>query len=122
MKYEYELGSIKGVQNGALLYDNGGKTEKVDIKQSADIWWNIHNKPSILDIFLRRKSKNKFAGDKCFNFVQPYIRMYAGEDEIIFKETLPEELDSSDACELRQWWDMINFSMNQAGYWLFDEG
>lgn len=122
MKYEYDLSSIKGVKDDALLYNVNGEINKIDIKQSADIWWDIHNKPSLWDIFLRRKSKNKYAGGKKFNFTEPYIKMYAGEDEIVFKKSLSEELDSSDACELRLWWDEINFSLNQNGYWFFDEG
>jgi len=122
MKYEYDLSSIKGVKDDALIYDVGGEVKKIDIKQSADIWWDIHNKPSIGDIIFRRKSKNKYAGGKRFNFTELYIRVYAGEDEIVFKKSLSEELDSSDACELRQWWDQINFLLNQDGYWFFDEG
>lgn len=50
MKYEFDLASIIGVQNGALLYNNGGK---LDIKESADVWWdNINTSINQLGYYL----------------------------------------------------------------------
>lgn len=119
---EFNLNCLQGISNGYLLYEDNGKVEKIDIKKSAEIWWEMHHKSSVWDVLLKKKTKNKYAGGKHFNFAEPYIRLYIGEDEIIFKEKLPEELDSSDACEFRMWWDKINMDFNQLGYWLFDEG
>ena len=79
-------------------------------------------KKTLMDIILRKKQKNIYAGDKCFDMSKPYIRMYAGADEIVFTEQLPEGLDSSDICELRAFWEDINMNLNKQGFWLFDEG
>ncbi len=93
----------------------------IDIKKSAEIWWDKHHKSSVMDVFLKKRAKNKYAGDKCFNFIELYIRLYVGEDEIVFKKKFPDEVDTSDACEFRMWWDDINAKINQWGYWLFGE-
>ena len=122
MRHEFSLDSIKGIQDGALIYDSGSKTDKIDIRKSAHIWWSIHKKPSLLEFILNGKIRNKYAGDKCFNFVKPYIRLYSGEDEIFFYKIINEEFDTSDACELHMWWDKINSDINKLGYCLFDEG
>lgn len=122
MKYVLELTSIKGVQSGALLYNVDGKTEKINLKESAAVWWDIYNKSSMLNTIFKRKARNKYIGEKCFNLKQVYIKMYAGQDEYIFIKSIPQEFDLSDACELRTWWDNINMSIIQAGYYLFDVG
>ncbi len=57
MKREFDLNCIQGVCDGMFLYEDDGKIEKIDIKKSAELWW-----------------------------------------------------------------DDINISLNQLGYWLFDEG
>ena len=71
-----------------------------------------------------RLNRSKIFCYLCFliPFVEPYIRLYVSEDEIIFKKKFPDEVDTSDACEFRIWWDDINNGLNQLGYWLFDEG
>lgn len=38
-----------------------------------------------MDILLRNRVKNKFAGDKCFACTEAYIRLYVDEKEILFK-------------------------------------
>ncbi len=118
---QFDMSCLRGVREGMLLYEYNGKNEKIDIKKSAEIWWDKHHKSSVMDVLLK-KSKNKYAGDKCFNFTEPYIRLYVGEDEMIFLKKFPDEVDTSDACEFRMWWDDINTRLNQLGYWLFDEG
>ena len=84
-----------------LLYEYNGKNEKIDIKKSSEIWWDKHHKRSLMDVLLKKRVKNKYAGDKCFNFTESYIRLYVGEDELIFKENFPDEVDTSNACEFR---------------------
>ena len=122
MIHEFDFSCIQGIGDGMFLYTDEGNIEKIDIKKSAEIWWDEHHKSTIKDIILKKRVKNKYAGDKCFNFTEPYIRLYADGDEIIFKKKFPDEVDTSDACEFRMWWDDINAKINQFGYWLFDEG
>lgn len=122
MRREYNFECIGGIRGGVVLYEDNGKIVKIDIKESAEYWWEIHHKQTIIDRLSKKKYKNKYAGDKCFNFVESYIRLYTEEDEIIFKKKFPQELDTSDACEFRMYWDRINQDINKSGYWLFDEG
>ncbi len=122
MIHEFDINCIQGIRDGIFLYTDGVNIEKIDIKKSAEIWWDKHHKSTLMDIVLKKRAKNKYAGDKCFNFAESYIRLYTGEDEIIFKKKFPDEVDTSDACEFRMWWDDINICLNQLGYWLFDEG
>lgn len=119
---EYEMNCVQGVRDGMFIYQDKGKIKKIDIKESAELWWKKHYKRTIMSVLLKKRTKNQYAGDKCFNFVEPYIRLYVREDEIIFKKKFPDEVDTSDACEFRIWWDDINNGLNQLGYWLFDEG
>ncbi len=119
---EFDFNCIQGVRDGMFLYEDDGKIEKIDIKKSTKLWWDKRCKTTIMDVLFRRRAKNRYAGDKCFNFAESYIRMYVGEGEILFKKKFSDELDSIDACEFRTWWDDINISLNQLGYWLFDEG
>lgn len=119
---EFDMNCLQGIRDGMFLYEYNGKIEKIDIKKSAEIWWDKHHKSTIIDVLLKKRAKNKYVGDKYFNFTEPYIRLYAREDEIIFMKKFPDELDTSDACEFRMWWDDINIGLNQLGYWLFDEG
>lgn len=122
MIHEFDINCIQGIRDEIFLYTDGVNIEKIDIKKSAEIWWDKHHKSTLMDIVLKKRAKNKYAGDKCFNFAESYIRLYTGEDEIIFKKKFPDEVDTSDACEFRMWWDDINICLNQLGYWLFDEG
>lgn len=119
---EYDFECIKAIRDGAVLCEKEGHIEKIDIKKSAERWWDIHHKESVMDKLFRKKARNIYAGDKCFNFSEPYIRLYAAEDEIVFRKKLPEEADTSDACEFKMRWDQIKTDLHQTGYWLFDEG
>ncbi len=122
MMRQLNIESIQGVFDGMLLYEDNGEIVKIDIKKSAELWWDIHNRSTIMDILLKKRAKNKYAGDKCFAYTEAYIRMYADEDEITFKKKFPDEWETGDACEFRMWWDQMNRDLNKLGYWLFDEG
>ena len=121
-KDSYDFCCIKGVCDGMLLYEDNGQIVKIDIRKSAEFWWDCHNRNTIMDILLRKRVKNKFAGDKCFAYTEAYIRLYADEKEILFKKKFPNEWDTNDACEFRMWWERINSDFHKLGYWLFDEG
>ncbi len=54
---EFDMDCLQGFRDGMVLYEYNGKNEKIDLKKSAELWW-----------------------------------------------------------------DDINISLNQLGYWLFDEG
>lgn len=121
-KDSYDFCRIQGVCDGMLLYEDNGQIVKIDIKKSAELWWDYHNRNTIMDILLRKHVKNKFAGDKCFAYTEAYIRLYADDKEILFKKKFPDEWDTNDACEFRTWWKRINSDFHKLGYWLFDEG
>ncbi len=120
--YRFDFLCIKGVSTGMLLYENNGEMAKIDIRKSAETWWDLHNRNTIMNILLKRRAKNKFAGDKCFAYTEAYIRLYADGKEILFKKKFPDEWDTNDACEFRTWWEQINSDFHKLGYWLFDEG
>ncbi len=60
--YRFDFLCIKGVSTGMLLYENNGEMAKIDIRKSAETWWNLHNRNTIMNILLKRRAKNKFAG------------------------------------------------------------
>lgn len=122
MKYEYDLTTIISVQDCELIYDAGTGIQRINLKESADIWWDLHYKNTLRTFLLGKKRKNIYAGDKCFDFSHPYIKVYAGKDEFLFQKEIPEDYETSDACEFRAWWDEINAAMNHCGYWLCDMG
>lgn len=120
--YRFDFLCIKGVSTGMLLYENNGEIAKIDIRKSAETWWDLHNRNTIMNILLKRRAKNKFAGDKCFAYTEAYIRLYADGNEILFEKKIPNEWDTNDAHGFRIWWEQINRDFNKLGYWLFDEG
>ncbi len=120
--YRFDFLCIKGVSTGMLLYENNGEIAKIDIRKSAETWWDLHNRNTIMNILLKRRAKNKFAGDKCFAYTEAYIRLYADGNEILFEKKIPNEWDTNDAHGFRTWWEQINRDFNKLGYWLFDEG
>lgn len=120
--YRFDFRCIKGVGTGMLLYENNGEIAKIDIRKSAETWWDLHNRNTIMNILLKRRAKNKFAGDKCFAYTEAYIRLYADGNEILFEKKFPNEWDTNDAHGFRTWWEQINRDFNKLGYWLSDEG
>lgn len=122
MVQEFDLKCIQGVCDGMLHYEDNGKPVKIDIKKSAALWWDTHHRRTVMDKLLRKRTRNKYAGDKCFTYTEAYIRMYVDGDEIIFRKKFPDEQDTSDGCEFRMWWSQINRDFNKQGYWLFDYG
>ena len=87
--YRFDFLCIKGVSTGMLLYENNGEMAKIDIRKSAETWWDLHNRNTIMNILLKRRAKNKFAGDKCFAYTEAYIRLYADRNEILFEKKFP---------------------------------
>ena len=118
----FDFGCIQGFCDGMLLYEDNGEIVKIDIRKSAGHRWDYHNRNTIMNILLKKRAKNKFAGDKCFAYTEAYIRLYADGKEILFKKKFPDEWDTNDACEFRTWWEQINSDFHKLGYWLFDEG
>ena len=94
--YRFDFLCIKGVSTGMLLYENNGEMAKIDIRKSAETWWDLHNRNTIMNILLKRRAKNKFAGDKCFAYTEAYIRLYADRNEILFEKKFPNEWDTND--------------------------
>lgn len=122
MKYNYSLSAIKKIEDGVLFFEADGMQNKIELKQSAEVWWDKHHKFSLLDVMLKKKQKNIYVGDKCFNLNKTYIRLYSNNNEIVFEKAIPEDFDTSDVCELMAYWEDVNGKLNRQGFWLFDEG
>lgn len=118
----FDFGCIQGVCDGMLLYEDNGESVKIDIRKSAGLWWDCHNRNTIMNRLRKKRTKNIYAGDKCFAYTEAYIRLYADEREILFKKKFPDEWDTNDVHEFRKWWEQINSDFHKLGYWLFDEG
>ena len=119
---KYDLDCVQGVQAGTLLYEDGGEIKKINLKKSAELWWDKRHKTTFMAVLLRKRARNVYVGDKRFNYAEPYIRTYVEEGEIFFTKKFPPEVDASEASEFRTWWNDVNRCLNQQGYWLFDEG
>ena len=74
---KYSLRNIRYIQSAKLVYlDENNLKEQVDLKKSAEIYYDIHykhinKKPLLLqvgeyitNILLRRKRKNRYVGDR----------------------------------------------------------
>lgn len=35
------MNCLQGIQDGMFLYEYNGMNEKIDIKKSAELWWDI---------------------------------------------------------------------------------
>ena len=82
-KDSFDFCCIQGVCDGMLLYEDNGEIVKIDIRKSAGHWWDLHNRNTIMNILLKKRAKNKFAGDKCFAYTEAYIRLYADEKNVV---------------------------------------
>lgn len=40
MIHEFDFSCIQGIGDGMFLYTDEGNIEKMDIKKSAEIWWD----------------------------------------------------------------------------------
>ena len=40
---EFDMNCLQGIRDGMFLYEYNGKIEKIDIKKSAEIWWDDIN-------------------------------------------------------------------------------
>lgn len=40
---EFDTSCLQGIRDGKVLYEYNGKNEKIDIKKSAEIWWDDVN-------------------------------------------------------------------------------
>ena len=125
---KYSLRNIRYIQSAKLVYlDENNLEEQVDLKKSAEIYYDIHykhiNKKPLLpqvgeyitNILLRRKRKNRYVGDRFWSMKECYIRLYNQEGEIKFLENI------SDYSEIRTLYCSIRNEIQKQGYWLFDE-
>lgn len=122
MKYEYGLSSVAEIEAGRLYFIDGTEKRFIDLRKSADSWWEYHFRPTLPDRLLRKKAKNIYAGCKNFCTDKPHIRFYDVEDEFIFSYALSENASEEESRRFRERWDSINIALNKQGFWLFDEG
>ena len=131
---KYSLRNIRYIQSAKLVYlDENNLEEQVDLKKSAEIYYNIHykyiNKKPLLpqvgeyitDILLRRKRKNRYVGDRFWSMKECYIRLYNQEGEIKFIAKISGDENTSDYSEVRTLYCSIRNEIQKQGYWLFDE-
>lgn len=113
---KYSLRNIHDIQSGKLVYlDENNLEKQIDLKKSAEIYYDMHYKNNFMDILLSRKRKNRYVGDRFWNMKECYIRLYNQEGEIKFLENI------SDYSEIRTLYCSIRNEIQKQGYWLFDE-
>ncbi len=131
---KYSLRNIRYIQSAKLVYlDENNLEEQVDLKKSAEIYYDIHykhiNKKPLLpqvgeyitNILLRRKRKNRYVGDRFWSMKECYIRLYNQEGEIKFIAKISGDENTSDYSEVRTLYCSIRNEIQKQGYWLFDE-
>ncbi len=58
MKFKYNLERIQNISDGKMTYLNlKEESETINLKESALLWWEKHNKESLIDKLLKRKIK-----------------------------------------------------------------
>ena len=40
---QFDMSCLQGARDGMVLYEYNSKNEKIDIKKSAEIWWDKHH-------------------------------------------------------------------------------
>lgn len=116
------INSIISISNTLLKYkDNENIEQIIDLKKSADIWWEMYHKNNLLSKIMRKKQKNKYAGNKVFTIGKTsYIELYTKNKQIRFTLEVPYTKDQSVLMLFREKWDEINTALHKEGYWLFD--
>ena len=49
---EFDMSCLQDVRDGMFLYEYNSKNEKIDIKKSAELWWDKHHKSSMMYVNL----------------------------------------------------------------------
>ena len=109
---------ITKIERGCLFFDDGGTEKAIDLKTSADRWWETFHKPRFGDKIFGRKKKNRYAGVKEFGGVSDvrYFKLFDETEEYCFQISL-EDKDMNEVLAVLQ---DINRQINQEGYWLYD--
>lgn len=119
---KYSLRNIRYIQSAKLVYlDENNLEEQVDLKKSAEIYYDMHYKHNFIDILLRTKRKNRYVGDRFWSMKECYIRLYNQEGEIKFIAQISGDENTSDYSEIRTLYCSIRNEIQKQGYWLFDE-
>ena len=116
------MDSIISISNTLLKYkDNDNIEQVIDLKESASIWWEKHNKETFLTKIMRKKQKNIYAGNKEFCIGEmSYIELYTKNEQIRFILKIPYAEEQSVLRTFREKWEEINIALQKEGYWLFD--
>lgn len=115
----YPLVSIKHIEDGKLFYtDESNDMKEIILKDSANGWWNKHNKNKLSP----QRLMNKYVADT--HWVEPgecYMEFFSGKDTIRFYDAITADMDSIDISDLKEVWDGILSIVKQEGFWLADE-
>ena len=116
------MDSIISISNTLLKYkDNESAEHKIDLKESASIWWEKYNEETLLTKILRKKQRNRYVGNKAFSIGEmSYIELFTQNEQIRFVLEIPYTKEQSVLIPFRKKWDKINVALNNEGYWLFD--
>lgn len=117
-----DMDSIIRISDTLLKYkDNENVEQIINLKESADIWWEKHNKSTLLSKLLRKKQKNIYAGNKAFCIGETsYIELYTKNKQIRFTFKVPYTTEQSVIMPFQEKWDELNIALHKEGYWLFD--
>ena len=61
-----ELTDITRIDKEQLYYMDEGVEKAFDLRTSANRWWDLYHKTSLLDKLFGRKKKNIYVGEKYF--------------------------------------------------------
>ena len=113
------IADIVNADKTHLYFTENGTEKTINLKNSADTWWDMKHKASLKDILLRKKQKNIYVGEKffCIDGIS-YIKFFDSGTEYYFEMYV----SSDELREKRHIWDKINIMLNKQGYWLFDNG
>lgn len=111
------ISDIVNVENGIVFFVNEGIEKTILLQESADEWYDSFHKSTILDVLLKRKRQNKYAGTKSFCIDGcAYIKLYGKGCEYCFEMSVNE----ANLSECMKEWDALNIKLNNQGYWLLD--
>lgn len=114
-----ELTDILRIDKEQLYYVEKGVEKAIDLRESANRWWDLYHKISLFDKLFSRKKKNIYVGEKYFCIHgRSYIKFFDIDTEYCFQMNVSID----DLKEKRQIWEDINLMLHKQGFWLYDAG
>ena len=113
-----EMSQITKIEDGFLYYEDGGIERKINLKTSADRYWELFHKQRFGDKLFRRKSKNRYVGVKEFGGISDlkYFKIYDEREKYCFQMMVTDD----NREEAWKFFHDMNEKLRRQGYFLFD--